>query len=192
MIELFTIYVNGTTAATAITANYLVSAGGAAVYEDGQGWSTTTVQASATLLNDLHSGYSDYQAISNPAVPGANTLRIWGRSVSGRMLPKWMGPSGVDTPFQPALFGNNIMLYAPNTGTTAGLNIGAPWAVGTTVAHPQPTAGAYTQIKRTTSTNVVTTTNQVLGVSSIVSTAAGVWVGNAAGLGGFFFLSFWY
>ena len=67
----FTIYVNGTTAATAITANYLVSAGGAAVYEDGQGWSTTTVQASATLLNDLHSGYSDYQAISNPAVPGA-------------------------------------------------------------------------------------------------------------------------
>ena len=103
------------------------------------------------------------------------------------MLPKWMGPSGVDTPFQPALFGNNIMLYAPNTGTTAGLNIGAPWAVGTTVAHPQPTAGAYTQIKRTTSTNVVTTTNQVLGVSSIVSTAAGVWVGNAAGLGGFFF-----
>jgi hypothetical protein len=47
----------------------------------------------------------------------------------------------------------------------------------------------YTQMKRTTSTNVVTTTNQVLGVSSIVSTAAQFWVGNSAGLGGFFFFA---
>lgn len=77
----------------------------------------------------------------------------------------------------------------PNTGTTAGINLGTPWAVGTTIGHPAPTAGIYTQMKRTTSTNVVTTTNQILGVSSIVSTAASFWRGNAPGLGGFFFFA---
>jgi hypothetical protein len=77
----------------------------------------------------------------------------------------------------------------PNTGTTAGINLGSPWAVGTTIAHPAPTAGIYTQMKRTTSTNVVTTQNQALGVSSIVSTAAQFWRGNSAGLGGFFFFA---
>jgi hypothetical protein len=100
-----------------------------------------------------------------------------------------MPPSGIDTPMQPALFGNNVVMYMPNTGTTAGINLGSPWAVGTTIAHPAPTAGIYTQMKRTTSTNVVTTQNQALGVSSIVSTAAQFWRGNSAGLGGFFFFA---
>lgn len=105
------------------------------------------------------------------------------------MLPKWIGPSGLDMPVQPALFGNRMVFYMPNTGTTAGLNLGTPWAVTTTVAHPAPGAGAYTQCKRTTSTNVVTTQNQTLGVSSIVSTAHQFWRGNSSGLGGFFFFA---
>jgi hypothetical protein len=160
-----------------------------ATYEDGLGWSINTVTVGNALLNDTHSGYSDYSAIENPATPGTDVLRVYARKVSGRMVPKWTPPSGVDTPFQAALWGNNTILYLPNTGTTAGINLGTPWAVGTTIGHPQPTAGIYTQMKRTTSTNVVTTTNQVLGVSSIVSTAAQFWRGNSAGLGGFFFFA---
>lgn len=185
----FELFVNGTADANSISATYLVSAGGAAIYEDGQGWSTTTVQASATLLNDIHSGFSEYDAIENPAAPASNKLRTYARNVSGRLLFKWVPPSGVDIIAQPALFGNNIIWYMPNTGTTAGINLGTPWAVGTTIGHPAPTAGIYTQMKRTTSTNVVTTTNQILGVSSIASTAASFWRGNAPGLGGFFFFA---
>lgn len=128
----------------------------------------------------------------NPPPPAADSLQFYARKISGRMLPKWMPPSGLDTPVQPALFGNNVVLYMPNTGTTAGLNLGAPWAVGTTVSHPTPSSTApamYNQLKRTRSANVVTTTNQVLGVSSIVTGAAQFWRGNAAGLGGFFFFA---
>lgn len=191
----FQLFRGGTGAANAITPVMALSAGGSMVYEDGYGWMTSSIAVGTTLDSptfttlDNHSGYSDYAAISNPAAPAADTLRLYARKVAGRMVPKWIGPAGIDTPYQAALYGNNVVLYVPNTGTTAGLNLGTPWAVGTTVAHPAPTAGIYTQMKRTTSTNVATTTNQVLGVSSIVSTAALFWRGNSAGLGGFFFFA---
>lgn len=185
----FQLFRGGTANANAITPVINLAAGGAATYEDGKGWDAFTIPAGTTLLNDIHTGYIDMDAISPPSVPGSGVLRLYARTISGRTLPKWMPPSGVDTPFQTALYSNRVALYLPNTGTTAGINIGTPWAVGTTIGHPAPTAGIYTQIKRTTSTNVVTTTNQTLGVSSIVSTAASFWRGNDVGLGGFFFFS---
>lgn len=171
-----------------LTSDVVLQAGETLTYEDGVGWSINNVLVS-TLTNDIHLGYQDWSAISSPSAPAMDTLRVYARNISGRMVPKWTPPSGVDTPFQSALYGNNVFMYLPNTGTTAGLNLGAPWAVGTTIAHPAPTAGAYTQIKRTTSTNVITTTNQVLGVSSIVATAPQFWRGNSSGLGGFFFFA---
>lgn len=162
--------------------------GGRMDFTDKHGW-TIYNPNDVVQLNDSHSGYSDYTGIADPSAPSAGILRQYAKSVCGRMLPKWIGPSGVNTPVQPALFQNNVVLYMPNTGTTGGLNLGVPWAVGTTVAHPAPTTGIWNQVKRTTSTNVVTTTNQVLGVSAIVSTAAAFWRGNSAGLGGFFFFA---
>ena len=187
--QTFQLFQGGTTAANAITPVINLPAGGSANYEDGKGWDFTSIPAGTVLLNDSHTGYSEYDAISDPSAPASGSLLLYAKSISGRTLPKWMPPSGVDSPVQPALFGNKVVLYLPNTGTTAGLNLGAPWAVGTTVAHPQPTAGIYTQMKRTTSTNVATTTNQALGVSSIVATAAQFWRGNSTGLGGFFFFA---
>jgi hypothetical protein len=185
----FQLFVNGTAATNAITSIIAIPAGGQAIYEDSVGWSITTVPVGTDLLNDHHTGYQDWDAISVPSAPGSNILRLFARKTAGRMLPKWIGPSGVDTFMQPALFGNNVVQFLPNTGTTAPLNTGTPWATGTTIGHPAPTAGMYTQMKRTTSTNVITTANQALGVSSIVSTAASFWVGSSAGLGGFFFFS---
>jgi hypothetical protein len=127
---------------------------------------------------------------SAPLAPDENKIKVYSQKAAGRDLPRWQSNSGVPVFFQPALFGNNVQLYMPNTGTTAGLALGTPWAVGTTIGHPAPTStSAYTQMKRTTSTNVATTQNQVLGVSSIVATAPAFWRGNAAGLGGFFFFA---
>ncbi len=187
--QTFQLFRGGTAGANAITPIINLPAGGSANYEDGKGWDFTSIPAGTSLLNDIHTGYQDWNAIANPSAPGTDVLRMYARKIAGRMVPKWIPPSGVDTAVQAALWGNNTVLYVPNTGTTAGLALGTPWAVGTTVAHPQVTAGKYTQIKRTTSTNVVTTQNQVLGVSAIVSTAAQFWRGNSAGLGGFFFFA---
>jgi len=128
---------------------------------------------------------------NEPAAPSAGNLHLYTKSSGGRMVLKMKGPSGIDTSLQPALYSNNTVLYAPSSGTTGtGTGWGTVWTPNGTVAHPTSSSTApalANQMRRTTFTNVVTTTNQTMG---IMSTAAGMpqfWVGNASGLGGFFF-----
>lgn len=129
----------------------------------------------------------------NPPPPAADSLQFYSRKISGRMLPKWMPPSGLDSPVQPALFGNNIIMYAPSSGTTVTGGFGTTWAKGGgagTVSHPTLTSTApaiFNSMKRTRHANAVTTTNQEMGIGSVASGLPMFWNGNAAGLGGYFF-----
>lgn len=50
------------------------------------------------------------------AEPGE--LVIYAKSIANRVLPKWIGPSGVDTPFQPFLAFNSVVVASPGTGTS--------------------------------------------------------------------------
>ncbi len=160
-----------------------------------QGGVSKKITLAQVLTNDAHAGYSDYAGIADPAVPGSNVGRFYFKQVppGGRMLPKWIGASGVDVIGQPALFGNNIVLFTPMTGTTGtGGGWGAPWTSNGTVFHPTPvtTAPAMSnQMKRTRYANVVTTTNQQLGPRTNVASEMQFWRGNAAGVGGFFFFT---
>ena len=132
--------------------------------------------------------------ISAVPTPAADTIGIFARKISGRMMPKWISPSGVDNPMQAALFGNNIAMYLPYSSTNGGTatlgGLGMSWTASGTVSHPTPASTApaiANQMHRTRYANIVATTNQTLG---IIATAAGLpqfWRGNAAGLGGFFF-----
>jgi hypothetical protein len=191
----FQLFRGGTAAANAITPVINLPAGGAANYEDGKGWDFAAIPAGTTLLNDAHTGYQDWSAISLPSAPTADILRLFARKTAGRMLPKWIGPSGVDTWMQPALFGNNVILYTPTSGTTATGGFGTLWAKGGssgTVDHPTPATTApavVNQMKRTRHRNVVTTQNQAMGIISTASGMPQFWRGNSAGLGGFFFFS---
>lgn len=131
--------------------------------------------------------------VSAVSAPAADTLDIFARKIAGRMLFKMIGPSGVDTPLQPALFGNRCVMFQPQTGTTGtGGNFGPAWTSNGTVTHPTPatTAPAISnQMKRTRYANVVTTTNQQLGPKFNAASEQMFWRGNAAGLGGFFFFT---
>lgn len=130
---------------------------------------------------------------ANPASAPTDTLYFYARKLAGRMLPKWMPPSGVDNPVQPAFFGNRIVTFAPNTGTTGtGQGVGPAWTSNGTVSHPTPSStspAVSNQMKRTRYANVVTTTNQQLGPRFNVASERQFWRGNAAGLGGFFFVA---
>lgn len=154
----------------------------------GTGWNTgLNVQSGGLNL----AGYTSGGNPSDPPVPAANNLAVYAKLVSGRMLLKIKGPSGLDSPLQPALFGNNVVIFAPTSGATGtGSGFGTTWQSNGTVTHPTPATTSpaiANQIHRTRYANVVTTTNQVLGPK--VNTADGnqFWTGNAAGLGGFFF-----
>lgn len=73
------------------------------------GIGTSTNNGSITLGGDT----TDESAAS------ANQALIYVKNVAGRMFPKWIGPSGVDTPFQAFLGFNGVRQVAPGTGTTA-------------------------------------------------------------------------
>jgi hypothetical protein len=128
---------------------------------------------------------------TEPVAPTSGNLKIYSKNVGGKMLPKMVGPSGVDTALQTALFTNRVIIFQPQTGTTGtGGGLGPVWISNGTVSHPTPatTAPALSnQMKRTRYANVITTTNQQLGPRFNAASEQMFWRGNAAGLGGFFF-----
>lgn len=130
---------------------------------------------------------------AEPPVPASDTMYFYSKKIAGRMVPKIMGPSGIDTAMQTALFQNRILLYVPSTGTTgtgSGAGLGPVWTSGGTVSHPTPatTSPAISnQMRRTRYANIVTTTNQTLGIKAAAADTLNYWIGNAAGLGGFFY-----
>lgn len=147
--------------------------------------STDTVQ---TLPDDSF----QLNAISaEPAAPTTGVMKFYGKNVGGRMLPKFMGPNGVDSAVQPFLGTNRVVLFQPQTGTTGtGGALGPVWTSNGTVTHPTPSTTApalSNQMKRTRYANVVTTTNQQLGPRFNAASEQMFWRGNASGLGGFYF-----
>jgi hypothetical protein len=110
-------------------------------------------------------------------------MRFYSQSISGRLMPKFKGPSGLESPIQPALFSNGIQVYLPGS-TTVVTVIGGPGLTNVgTVSHPA-----------LTSSNIVTQTSRWVNTSATITNSAAecriaatrVWMGNAAGLGGFF------
>lgn len=163
-----------------LTPDATLQPGESLTYESGSGWSTNSVLVS-TLTDDLHLGFQDWTAISNPAPPSADILRVYARKISGRTMPKWTPPSGLDTSFQPAFFGNNIVFWQP--GATSGVLSGS---VGTAIAAGVATlptsTNRYTALRRSVFT-VATGANLMNGYRSENM----FFRGNASGAGGFFF-----
>lgn len=158
----------------------------------GTGWDTgLDVQSGGLNL----AGYTSGGSPSDPAVVATDNLAVYAKKVSGRMLLKIKGPSGLDSPLQPALFGNNTVMWSPTSAAIATGGFGTTWRAGTTGAgatHPNPSTTAPTitnQMHRLRQLNAVTTTNQILGILTTTSDSLQFWMGNAAGVGGFFFNS---
>lgn len=143
--------------------------------------------SNSLILNGVDTEITMKAITNEPSAPTAGNLHVYSKLVAGRMLPKWKGPSGVDTSFQPSLGFNTIQLWTPSL-TSTGVGFGTAWPAGTgTFLSVVPTAGTATQLRRSRFANVVTTTNQILGITA--STAAQIpsfWRGNTPGNGGFF------
>lgn len=124
-------------------------------------------------------------ATTDPATPSAGTLEMYAKTIAGRTLPKVKGPSGLDYVLQPALFQNSNYWWTM-TGATAGVWLNTAGNGAGTFQATNPTAAGtlYTAQKRSRYSNVVTTTNQVLGQRN---TDAVFFRGASANLGGFFF-----
>jgi len=135
--------------------------------------------------------YVDFPDVSTPAAPAAGSLRYFAQAQAGRMLPAVIGPSGLDTNLQPALFRNSVYMWLPGTGTTVSVAWGTNWVArnsGTSAAQAHPAKAStndLTGLSRATFSTGTTAT----GTSGIQSGATVAFRGNAAGLGGFFYFA---
>lgn len=129
---------------------------------------------------------------ATPTTPASGTMVEYARTLASRPLIAQLSSFGSVVTAQPSLFANRIVQYLPNNGTTQGLNLGTAWTAGGTISHPTPATTApavVNQMYRTRFANVATTTNQTLGITAMAAGLPSFWLGNAAGLGGFFFYS---
>lgn len=130
----------------------------------------------------------EVKSITNePSAPSAGNILIYPKIISGRVILKTKGPSGLDSPLQNAIYQNNIQIWTP-TNVTAGAWQGdlsvttGTYSLGT-MSSPST---IYASMRRSRYANIVTTLNQVLGV---INTNASWQRGNIAGVGGFFMVS---
>lgn len=138
---------------------------------------------------DIQSGGMQLATMANdPAAPAAGNLRIYAKDIAGRVMPKWIGPAGVDTPIQASLGFNRVALAIPNTTvncSTTGFD-----TLGTGITG----AGTCT-VPALASTNLLTSIRRMNYATANASGSLAyhrqnslmVWRGNAAGLGGYFF-----
>jgi hypothetical protein len=126
-------------------------------------------------------------AIANPTAVASTLLQYVG-DFGGRLMPKFMGPSGMDWPVQPH-FGFQRIVTLTATGSAAAVYGAAAYALtGGTIAYVAPTTGSVA--------------NQCAKISLPTGTTAGTvayyrppagdaqcYLGNAAGSGGFTFMA---
>jgi hypothetical protein len=122
---------------------------------------------------------------AEPSAPPAGNLSFYARSVAGRLLPKIVGPSGIDTILQVGLSGNSVFMLAPQSGTTAPLVWGGTLTTAATMSVQQTIASANPW-QATWRKRFQTSTSS--GNNTGCRTAYTQWFrANATGFGGFFF-----
>ena len=124
---------------------------------------------------------------NEPVSPSAGNLTLYAKSIAGRMLPKWKGPSGFDTPIQALIAQNKIAWWNPpgNATTVPGvLGLAAPTSLGTATARNVATTNAFTRSRRL-GYNSAATAGQVGGH---YTTTAQYTIGDGTGLGGFYYV----
>lgn len=146
-----------------------------------------TDEVSSTRWNEDHTitDFLELPSVADPAVPAANKLRLYAKSIAGKMLPKTIGPSGIDTVLQSGLSGNSVFMLAPANGTTAPTAMGGNVTAATTISHLQTIASAnpWQATRRWRHASLATAG----AVSGVRMNNVQYFLGNAAGFGGFFF-----
>ncbi len=138
----------------------------------------------------IEGGQLRLPAIATPAAPAADGLKLFGRKVAGRVMPAFMGPSGLDSSLQPSFARNKMGLFLPagNGGADAQVGI-AVSATGTATTESVATTNLHNYMRRRSWRVTTASTTAVAGLRG----GALQWTlgGPSAGLGGFHLVWRW-
>lgn len=126
---------------------------------------------------------------SDPSTPGASTGLLYAKTIAERVMPKWIGPSGVDYPLQSHVGFNNVRGWrggATTTASTFASTLGSMPYTGASPTAPTIPALASTNLLTQTNRSTISTGGTAGALAYIRGNQTQFWRGNAAGLGGFF------
>jgi hypothetical protein len=172
-----------TTAGTTLTRTLVESSTGSLLNLSGSAtvYSASTKEDFETL---------DFPALAaEPSVPPTGRGLLYAREIAGRVVPKWIGPSGVDYPLQPHIGLNNAAVWRGGNGTTQttfAAVVGAMSYSATVAGSATIPALDSTSLRNQTLRSTLTTNTTAGNVVFCRVTTPRIWRGNAAGLGGFF------
>ena len=136
----------------------------------------------SNVVIDVPSNNLRLVSTTDPTPPGAGNVIIYSKDIAGRQMPKWIGPSGVDTPFQSNIMFNNVSVIGPGGATTVG-TIGCTVTNVGTISNPNVASTTLkSQTRRITNTSAAT-------AGSLASTRVASLEclrGNNTNIGGFF------
>jgi len=121
-----------------------------------------------------------------PASTAASTMAFYSMQISGKMIPQFIGPDGLEANIQASLFDQGITWWTPTTSATGNWINTASYNVGTySTALPTPNT-LYTNLRRGVYSNSSASTNLQAGQAGndLMFTRA-----STAGMGGFFFFA---
>lgn len=133
---------------------------------------------------EIEGGNLKLMTTTDPAAPTGG-IALYAANFAGRLLPKIIGPTGIDTALQAGLHGNSVILISPTSGTAAPSIIGGTLSTAATMSL-QFTAGSTNRWYSTQRKRFQTSTTAG-NASGMRLAYAHVHRGNAAGFGGFFF-----
>jgi hypothetical protein len=139
---------------------------------------------------EIEGGQLRLPAIATPAAPAADGLKLFGRKVGGRMMPVFMGPSGLDSSLQPSFARNKMGMFMPGGNGGADSQTGlVVAAAGTATTENVATTNLHNYMRRRSWRITTASTTAVAGLRG----AALQWTlgGTAAGLGGFHLVWRW-
>jgi hypothetical protein len=180
-------------ATLALTASYALSSPGGA---GSPGGSNGQVQynnaggfggATNTFISGGFLGF--YTSSADPGNSPTASVVNYAKSLAGRIMPKFKGPSGIDSAYQPALFGNSVIMWLPGTAATLAINFGTSYTArnsGTAASQTHLALSSATDIGGLTRASFQTGTTAT-GASGIQTAATVAFLGNSTGRGGFFF-----
>lgn len=112
----------------------------------------------------------DFPLETTPLTPAADNVGIMGRKVGGRMMPGFIGPSGLDTAIQPFLARNKIGWFSPpGNAVTVHQHGLVLTATGTATAANVAATNVHTAMRRLEYAVTVAATTAVAGFRSTVA-----------------------
>jgi hypothetical protein len=131
--------------------------------------------------NVAPSGTVQLNDMATPSLPSGAVV-MFGRSVAGRILPAFVGPSGLDSILQPSFARNKIGIWMPiGNATTVPLANGIAAPTGTGTARNVATTNLFTSMRRIGYVSAGTAGSSNGGRLAVLQ----FWRGNGPGLGGF-------